>query len=145
MLSCVTTLPVIVRPLAKKLHPITISHSGLSKLDELVPSSSPPPVLLEEDIKFDNMIMDSMDPVTAAMADNTLSFNVNFDVLPSPLPLTMTLDKAAAEDCLNTPVTTSEMPSFFGLHDPDPPPITGEMLLPTKEKNEKYEIWQNKM
>ncbi|KAK3850760.1 hypothetical protein Pcinc_042551 [Petrolisthes cinctipes] len=98
----------------------------------------------EDDLNFSTMIMDGIDPLStaAAMAESSsMTFSlVSFDTfekggecLPSPLPSAHGFDRPSTEDCLNTPVTTSEMPTFFvgpvePLSDSDPPPITGRFL-----------------
>lgn len=90
----------------------------------------------EEDLNFSTMIMDGIDPMSAAaMAESSaMSFSlVSFDTFDKGgecLPSASVFDRPVED--LNTPVTTSEMPTFFHtvepLEEPDPPPITGKVL-----------------
>ncbi|MPC82744.1 hypothetical protein E2C01_077426 [Portunus trituberculatus] len=80
--------------------------------------------------------MDGIDPMSAAaMAESSaMSFSlVSFDTFDKGgdcLPSGSMFDRPVED--LNTPVTTSEMPTFFQevepLEEPDPPPITGKVL-----------------
>ncbi|KAK8401892.1 hypothetical protein O3P69_001175 [Scylla paramamosain] len=86
------------------------------------------------------MIMDGIDPMSAAaMAESSaMSFSlVSFDTFDKGgdcLPSGSVFDRPVED--LNTPVTTSEMPTFFQevetLEEPDPPPITDQFEDPHK-------------
>lgn len=82
------------------------------------------------------MIMDGIDPMSAAaiaehsaMSFSLVSFDT-FDKGADCLQSASVFDRPVED--LNTPVTTSEMPTFFHtvdpLEEPEPPPITGKML-----------------
>ena len=133
MLSNIETkLPSAVTVnLITQFHSITISGSGVPAPDD----NRPPSPIPEEDLPLVKMIMDSMETLPAtAMADHN-PLSLNFDLFRNsecglpPIPITM-IDRQ--NDDLNTPVTSSEVPSFFATAEPlDPPPITGN----TNEKN----------
>ena len=115
-----------------RLLSYTISGSGESHppLEDSRTSS-------EEDLNFSTMIMDGIDPMSAAaMAESSaISFSlVSFDTFDKGgdcLGSASVFDRPVED--LNTPVTTSEINTFFTdteepMEEPDPPPITGKVL-----------------